>query len=876
MAQEENLLKRFRENEENKFSDEEVFQFLENFRQGLLDLPQNEENFKKLYSLAQRNAESRHPQSGLWQKAKQHIQSLVSDTKRTNATKNLMTSLMRLESLKTDLERASAEERLADQNRDLSQILQTKLNQLPKESDFRMETADLQMPLQKRKKESLEDALVVCDYAKNRDNLSVQTKLLEICKKGKFDFIENLEQPELGVLADFLREQKNRLSHRLETQTLSPQEKQQLGLELKTFDQLSDVGEKRQTQLATEAQKSGSAKIYLDLQKEQENFQKHLNQIKNLTVDLEKNSPYYAVLKNFAANAGISDLALQNFIDQMAMDKCKKVYGKVLSSQTAELNLRLPIDDNVLKAQEAKILSAQDADSAAKEEKILAKMKFIKVNDSFEKFKETALATKVFSNSPNKVLHDIRSAKSDEILKSEPSSFTKDENQQEPEEKISTSLNEKEQQPVADTTIQNFEQEETSRMENLLQKEDSQKETVLSALEKNITPEENSPLQEAIDELPLADQEELSLEEKQRQEELNRKKESEDQLLTSDIKTQNYDFEANGYLLSGATYYKTEIDDSGKKNVHIGLINGEEPRVADLQNIMLESKTKSLLVNGQDEFKLRVMEAALRQGITIINNSEEDKVLLAQARENAKKEIGWQEKEIKNNVSEEKSEQNVPLQSSLQNAKDEKESISLSSNLEEALLSEKQKAALVASGRLSGLGEEQKVDLKWKDLHQEDKTFLSEQHQFGKEYLSSEAYQTDLQKERAKDLTDLFHGKTQEQIAQTLDIADKAFDMDDKTFRNFQTSETFKKAQLNSEEVKLIDNARRNNQKNKSAKEQQDNSLGSMDKVKAKKIGRLISELRGTRQRKGKKVSSQTIARVISQQMDKYKDSDGR
>ena len=70
MAQEENLLKRFRENEENKFSDEEVFQFLENFRQGLLDLPQNEENFKKLYSLAQRNAESRHPQSGLWQKAK--------------------------------------------------------------------------------------------------------------------------------------------------------------------------------------------------------------------------------------------------------------------------------------------------------------------------------------------------------------------------------------------------------------------------------------------------------------------------------------------------------------------------------------------------------------------------------------------------------------------------------------------------------------------------------------------------------------------------------------------------------------------------------------------------------------------------------------
>ena len=282
MAQEENLLKRFRENEENKFSDEEVFQFLENFRQGLLDLPQNEENFKKLYSLAQRNAESRQPQSGLWQKAKQHIQSLVSDTKRTNATKNLMTSLMRLESLKTDLERASAEERLADQNRDLSQILQTKLSQLPKESDFRMETADLQMPLQKRKKESLEDALVVCDYAKNRDNLSVQTKLLEICKKGKFDFIENLEQPELGVLADFLREQKNRLSHRRETQTLSSQEKQQLSLELKTFDQLSDVGENGKHNLLQKLRRAEVPKFILICKKNKKIFKNILIRLKTL------------------------------------------------------------------------------------------------------------------------------------------------------------------------------------------------------------------------------------------------------------------------------------------------------------------------------------------------------------------------------------------------------------------------------------------------------------------------------------------------------------------------------------------------------------------------------------------------------------------
>lgn len=319
------------------------------------------------------------------------------------------------------------------------------------------------------------------------------------------------------------------------------------------------------------------------------------------------------------------------------------------------------------------------------------------------------------------------------------------------------------------------------------------------------------------------------------------KKEKEEQNKTVILNNEEHHAETNyedkpWVKVSEKTFYKEETNsETGLRNVTVTSKDGI-PSVEDFQELLKNYKDNPIQIGkGEDQFKLNLMEAAVRSDIAINTEgmSEEDKKLLEQAKAKAKEEKSDEAKPIvlEQNI-EEKTEERTDNQPKKDIQKKHK-------------LTEKQKETLESAGLSSN-------EIFWEKLDEKAKECLNNGN-FGEGYLNSAVYQADRRndvetKAGQRLFKDMNIDITENNAAHKLEVMKSVSEMSAEEFEKF--SELDPKGNpkgavwgsLTDDERKLLTDLNK-------VSNAKDSEIKGGDRQRAQRLGRLVGQYKETVER---------------------------
>lgn len=410
------LIERFSSNDiSEEFSPEERETFLREFNNGNILIPPTAQNAKKLYDLIGEHAEAKEtPENeSFWLKARKNVSTFLSGYRRTNAAENILDSMQSIDRLQTEKDCALN----ALKSTSIS-TLKNRLDSLSAPISAPMETSNaVVQKVQSQQKADLETAIEACKALNGMDD-DAQNNLLETCLDGNTSFLQHLQLNELkalsqgtvipdaseqtaGVSFNPINDAVKEIDRRLKNEILSKQQKKDLELKKKNLKKVQEAAQKRIQNLEKESKKI-SQKYDKKISKEKDGIVKRANKIQELSFNLEKKNPYYKAFKKFEKEAlkghKKEDWAsLENIMKEKqfetVFEKALLRKKKELKKQGVELSENTNIDD-LIGEYEVKVKESSLPKDKEKAEAVLAKLKFIKENGTFEQFKENISSLK--------------------------------------------------------------------------------------------------------------------------------------------------------------------------------------------------------------------------------------------------------------------------------------------------------------------------------------------------------------------------------------------------------------------------------------------------------------------------------------------------